>query len=50
MTSFRDKPVCNISMHEIDVRKLHNNVQSKYTTLIGSTWRRMSVRYTPVGM
>ena len=30
MKSFSDKPVYNIPMHEIDVRKLHNDIRSKY--------------------
>jgi len=34
-------------MHEIEVRKLHNDVRSKYLMLIGSNRPDMSVRYTP---
>jgi len=30
MKSFSDKPVYNIPMHEIDVRKLHNDIRLKY--------------------
>ena len=34
--SFGDKLVFNIPMHEIDVRKLHNNILSKYSHTTGN--------------